>query len=72
MSSISGLFDSTPPDDTKCEPKSACDQIVNHIFSYESTYLLPRVFECGPGTSLTAMLKKINGQVANNATAVAV
>jgi hypothetical protein len=40
------------------------------LFRYEREELMPHVFECGPGNSLSAMLQKINGKAAKKAVAV--
>ncbi len=32
------------------------------LFKYEEEELMPRVYECGPGGSLCAILKKVNGK----------
>lgn len=47
------------------------ESIVNNMFKYKEQGQWPRLIECGPGTSLSAMMKNINGQMAKRTSVVA-
>jgi [acyl-carrier-protein] S-malonyltransferase len=48
------------------------EQTINNMLRYVHDGYWPRVIECGPGTSLTSMLKNVNGKWSKRATAVPV
>lgn len=46
------------------------EQLINNLFKYKEKEFYPRIIECGPGNSLSAMMKNINGKMAKNASYV--
>ena len=42
------------------------ESAMSTLFKSGPSDLLPRVFECGPGRSLSAILGKVNGKAAKN------
>ena len=43
------------------------EQTMNQLMQYKNEDQFPRIIECGPGTSLTSMLKQLNGKWAKKA-----
>ena len=41
------------------------EQIMQRLFNYEMDAFYPETFECGPGSSLSFMLTKVNGKAAS-------
>ena len=41
------------------------EQIMQRMFNYEMDAFYPETFECGPGSSLSFMLTKVNGKAAS-------
>jgi len=44
--------------------------VVNHLFKYKTNEQWPRLIECGPGNSLTAINKQISGKIAKKSSTV--
>ena len=46
------------------------ESTINHMAKYKTDEHWPRFIECGPGTSLSAMMKQINGKIAKRTLSV--
>ncbi len=46
------------------------EQSMHKLFFYKDENLMPSVYECGPGNTLSGILKKINGKVGRRTTFV--
>ena len=46
------------------------ESLINNIMKYSKEEDYPRIIECGPGSSLTSMLKNISGKISKRASVV--
>ena len=67
-SNVDGQVYLTSKDVLKILPKQICSPVkwetaINHLTKYAKEEQWPKIIECGPGSSLTSMTKKISGKL---------
>ncbi|XP_040583412.1 probable malonyl-CoA-acyl carrier protein transacylase, mitochondrial [Lepeophtheirus salmonis] len=77
FANIDGQIYSSPNDIRKKLPKQIIspvkwEQTINSMYKYTNPEHIPSVIECGPGKSLSYILRKINGKIARKASNVSV